>query len=157
MPGFRCDYVCSQRFIPSLCQIYTYEMSIIKVVDGDAGGYRCEVTAKDKCDSCTFEVSVQGRRTSRTTSWRRLNDRECQCRRESARHVTRHAVSLGVTLQIAASGLLPVSASVSAHVSVNLSRLAGSVPVSLLAISLFLSCPKASASCISSCVSANIF
>uniref|UniRef100_A0A8C9ZU33 Myosin-binding protein C, fast-type n=1 Tax=Sander lucioperca TaxID=283035 RepID=A0A8C9ZU33_SANLU len=34
---------------------------IIKVVDGDAGGYRCEVTSKDKCDSCTFEVSVQGR------------------------------------------------------------------------------------------------
>uniref|UniRef100_A0A669BVF7 Myosin binding protein Ca n=1 Tax=Oreochromis niloticus TaxID=8128 RepID=A0A669BVF7_ORENI len=42
-------------------KIYTYEMSIIKVVDGDAGGYRCEVTSKDKCDSCTFEVSVQGR------------------------------------------------------------------------------------------------
>ncbi|XP_023205449.1 myosin-binding protein C, fast-type isoform X1 [Xiphophorus maculatus] len=39
-------------------KIYTYEMSIIKVVDGDAGGYRCEVTAKDKCDSCAFEVSV---------------------------------------------------------------------------------------------------
>uniref|UniRef100_A0AAZ1X6R6 Myosin binding protein C, fast type a n=1 Tax=Oreochromis aureus TaxID=47969 RepID=A0AAZ1X6R6_OREAU len=44
-----------------LIHIYTYEMSIIKVVDGDAGGYRCEVTSKDKCDSCTFEVSVQGR------------------------------------------------------------------------------------------------
>uniref|UniRef100_A0A7N8YF91 Myosin binding protein Ca n=1 Tax=Mastacembelus armatus TaxID=205130 RepID=A0A7N8YF91_9TELE len=42
-------------------KIYTYEMRIIKVVDGDAGGYRCEVTSKDKCDSCTFEVSVQGR------------------------------------------------------------------------------------------------
>ncbi|KAK9534814.1 hypothetical protein VZT92_007235 [Zoarces viviparus] len=40
-------------------KIYTYEMSIIKVVDGDAGGYRCEVTSKDKCDTCTFEVSVQ--------------------------------------------------------------------------------------------------
>nr|XP_046271402.1 myosin binding protein Ca isoform X5 [Scatophagus argus] len=40
-------------------KIYTYEMSIIKVVDGDAGGYRCEVTSKDKCDSCTFEVTVQ--------------------------------------------------------------------------------------------------
>ncbi|KAF7658839.1 hypothetical protein LDENG_00006710, partial [Lucifuga dentata] len=39
-------------------KIYTYEMSIIKVVDADAGGYRCEVTSKDKCDSCTFEVSV---------------------------------------------------------------------------------------------------
>ncbi|XP_056144374.1 myosin binding protein Ca, partial [Lampris incognitus] len=40
-------------------KIYTYAMSIIKVVDGDAGGYRCEVTSKDKCDSCTFEVSVE--------------------------------------------------------------------------------------------------
>uniref|UniRef100_UPI0037E94D96 myosin binding protein Ca n=1 Tax=Semicossyphus pulcher TaxID=241346 RepID=UPI0037E94D96 len=40
-------------------KIYTYEMSIIKVVDGDAGGYRCEVTSKDKCDSCTFDITVQ--------------------------------------------------------------------------------------------------
>uniref|UniRef100_A0A8C2WX11 Myosin-binding protein C, fast-type n=1 Tax=Cyclopterus lumpus TaxID=8103 RepID=A0A8C2WX11_CYCLU len=40
-------------------KIYTYEMSLIKVVDGDAGGYRCEVTSKDKCDICTFEVTVQ--------------------------------------------------------------------------------------------------
>ncbi|XP_068606483.1 myosin binding protein Ca [Brachionichthys hirsutus] len=39
-------------------KVYTYEMSIVKVVDGDAGGYRCEVTSKDKCDSCTFDVSV---------------------------------------------------------------------------------------------------
>uniref|UniRef100_A0A673BU64 Myosin-binding protein C, fast-type n=1 Tax=Sphaeramia orbicularis TaxID=375764 RepID=A0A673BU64_9TELE len=38
-------------------KIYTYEMKIIKVVPGDAGGYRCEVTAKDKCDSTTFEIS----------------------------------------------------------------------------------------------------
>ncbi|KAL6476525.1 hypothetical protein MHYP_G00150240 [Metynnis hypsauchen] len=40
-------------------KIYTYEMTIVKVVDGDAGGYRCEVTAKDKCDSCTFEITVE--------------------------------------------------------------------------------------------------
>ncbi|KAJ0060150.1 hypothetical protein NL108_004005 [Boleophthalmus pectinirostris] len=40
-------------------KIYTYEMQIIKVVPGDAGGYRCEVTAKDKCDSCTFEITVE--------------------------------------------------------------------------------------------------
>uniref|UniRef100_A0A673BRG5 Myosin-binding protein C, fast-type-like n=1 Tax=Sphaeramia orbicularis TaxID=375764 RepID=A0A673BRG5_9TELE len=43
-------------------KIYTYEMKIIKVVPGDAGGYRCEVTAKDKCDSTTFEISVEGER-----------------------------------------------------------------------------------------------
>uniref|UniRef100_A0A8D0CHL2 Myosin-binding protein C, fast-type n=1 Tax=Scleropages formosus TaxID=113540 RepID=A0A8D0CHL2_SCLFO len=40
-------------------KIYTYEMKIVKVVDGDAGGYRCEVTAKDKCDSCTFDITVE--------------------------------------------------------------------------------------------------
>ncbi|KAM4524261.1 myosin-binding protein C, fast-type-like isoform 5-T5 [Odontesthes bonariensis] len=40
-------------------KIYTYEMKIIKVVPGDAGGYRCEVSAKDKCDSSTFEISVE--------------------------------------------------------------------------------------------------
>ncbi|XP_031699371.1 myosin-binding protein C, fast-type-like isoform X2 [Anarrhichthys ocellatus] len=40
-------------------KIYTYEMKIIKSVTGDSGGYRCEVTAKDKCDSSTFEISVE--------------------------------------------------------------------------------------------------
>ncbi|XP_039543175.1 myosin binding protein Ca isoform X1 [Pimephales promelas] len=40
-------------------KIYTYEMTIVKAVDGDAGGYRCEVTSKDKCDSCTFEITVE--------------------------------------------------------------------------------------------------
>uniref|UniRef100_A0A8C6PET9 Myosin binding protein Cb n=1 Tax=Nothobranchius furzeri TaxID=105023 RepID=A0A8C6PET9_NOTFU len=40
-------------------KIYTYEMKIIKVVPGDAGGYRCEVSAKDVCDSSTFEISVE--------------------------------------------------------------------------------------------------
>ncbi|XP_072549674.1 myosin binding protein Ca isoform X3 [Salminus brasiliensis] len=40
-------------------KIYTYEMTIVKVVDGDAGGYRCEVTSKDKCDSCTFDITVE--------------------------------------------------------------------------------------------------
>uniref|UniRef100_A0A8C1II51 Myosin-binding protein C, fast-type n=1 Tax=Cyprinus carpio TaxID=7962 RepID=A0A8C1II51_CYPCA len=40
-------------------KIYTYEMKIVKVVPGDAGGYRCEVSAKDKCDSCTFEITGQ--------------------------------------------------------------------------------------------------
>ncbi|KAI7803613.1 myosin binding protein Ca [Triplophysa rosa] len=40
-------------------KIYTYTMAIIKAKDGHAGGYRCEVTAKDKCDSCTFDVTVE--------------------------------------------------------------------------------------------------
>uniref|UniRef100_A0A3B3RK03 Myosin-binding protein C, fast-type n=1 Tax=Paramormyrops kingsleyae TaxID=1676925 RepID=A0A3B3RK03_9TELE len=42
-------------------KIYTYEMKIIKVVPGDAGGYRCEISAKDKCDSSTFEITVEGK------------------------------------------------------------------------------------------------
>ncbi|KAG7259715.1 hypothetical protein CRUP_015927, partial [Coryphaenoides rupestris] len=40
-------------------KIYTYEMSIIKVVDADAGGYRCEVTVKDKTDCCAFNITVE--------------------------------------------------------------------------------------------------
>ncbi|XP_076008440.1 myosin-binding protein C, fast-type-like [Genypterus blacodes] len=40
-------------------KIYTFEMHFIKVKPVDAGSYRCEVTAKEKCDSCTFEVSVE--------------------------------------------------------------------------------------------------
>lgn len=61
--------LCSKLSLNHICaltpplpppQIYTYEMKIIKVVPGDAGGYRCEVTSKDKCDSSTFEISVEG-------------------------------------------------------------------------------------------------
>uniref|UniRef100_A0A4W5R080 Myosin binding protein Ca n=1 Tax=Hucho hucho TaxID=62062 RepID=A0A4W5R080_9TELE len=38
----------------------TYDRNSKVLVEGDAGGYRCEVTSKDKCDSCTFEVTVEG-------------------------------------------------------------------------------------------------
>ncbi|XP_061612373.1 myosin-binding protein C, fast-type-like isoform X1 [Phyllopteryx taeniolatus] len=40
-------------------KIYTFEMVVKKVVAGDAGGYRCEVTSKDKCDSSVFQISVE--------------------------------------------------------------------------------------------------
>ncbi|XP_056285545.1 myosin binding protein Cb isoform X4 [Pseudoliparis swirei] len=40
-------------------KIYTYEMKIIKAKVGHAGVYRCEVTVKDKCDSSSFEISVE--------------------------------------------------------------------------------------------------
>ncbi|XP_076852726.1 myosin binding protein Ca isoform X2 [Brachyhypopomus gauderio] len=49
-------------------KIYTYEMTIVKVVDGDAGGYRCEVTAKDKCDSWTFDITVQATEEAQQTN-----------------------------------------------------------------------------------------
>ncbi|KTF82667.1 hypothetical protein cypCar_00037687 [Cyprinus carpio] len=49
-------------------KIYSYEMTIVKVVDGDAGGYRCEVTSKDKCDSCTFDISVEAAEETQQTN-----------------------------------------------------------------------------------------
>uniref|UniRef100_A0A674HCB9 Myosin binding protein C, fast type n=1 Tax=Taeniopygia guttata TaxID=59729 RepID=A0A674HCB9_TAEGU len=39
-------------------QVYTFELSISKVVPGDRGDYRCEVTAKDKKDSCSFNIDT---------------------------------------------------------------------------------------------------
>ncbi|XP_018412130.1 PREDICTED: myosin-binding protein C, slow-type [Nanorana parkeri] len=37
---------------------YTYEMQIIKAKENYAGNYRCEVTYKDKFDSCSFDLEV---------------------------------------------------------------------------------------------------
>lgn len=42
------------------CQIHTFEMHIIKAKDSYAGNYRCEVTYKDKFDSCSFDLEVKG-------------------------------------------------------------------------------------------------
>ncbi|XP_036747240.2 myosin-binding protein C, slow-type isoform X7 [Manis pentadactyla] len=39
-------------------RIYTFEMQIIKAKENFAGNYRCEVTYKDKFDSCTFDLEV---------------------------------------------------------------------------------------------------
>lgn len=36
------------------------ELHIGKVVLGDRGDYRLEVKAKDVCDSCSFNVDVEG-------------------------------------------------------------------------------------------------
>lgn len=46
---------------PCLCQVYTVELHIGKVVLGDRGDYRLEVKAKDVCDSCNFSIDVEGR------------------------------------------------------------------------------------------------
>uniref|UniRef100_A0A4W5MAL8 Myosin-binding protein C, slow-type n=1 Tax=Hucho hucho TaxID=62062 RepID=A0A4W5MAL8_9TELE len=40
--------------------IHTFEMHIIKAKDNYAGNYRCEVTYKDKFDSCSFDLEVKG-------------------------------------------------------------------------------------------------
>ena len=36
------------------------ELHIGKVVLGDRGNYRLEVKAKDVCDSCAFNIDVEG-------------------------------------------------------------------------------------------------
>uniref|UniRef100_A0A8C1JIQ5 Myosin-binding protein C, fast-type n=1 Tax=Cyprinus carpio TaxID=7962 RepID=A0A8C1JIQ5_CYPCA len=54
-------------------KIYTYEMKIVKVVQGDAGGYRCEVSAKDKCDSCTFEITVEEEQADILSAFKRAD------------------------------------------------------------------------------------
>lgn len=41
-------------------QVYDVELHIGKVVLGDRGDYRLEVKAKDFCDSCGFNVDVEG-------------------------------------------------------------------------------------------------
>lgn len=41
-------------------QVYTVELHIGKVVLGDRGDYRLEVKAKDTCDSCGFNIDVEG-------------------------------------------------------------------------------------------------
>uniref|UniRef100_A0A8C6ZC46 Myosin binding protein C2 n=1 Tax=Nothoprocta perdicaria TaxID=30464 RepID=A0A8C6ZC46_NOTPE len=46
-------------------KVYTFELNISKVVVGDRGDYRCEVTAKDKKDSCSFNIDVEGERGPR--------------------------------------------------------------------------------------------
>ncbi|GCC21365.1 hypothetical protein chiPu_0019834 [Chiloscyllium punctatum] len=41
-------------------KVYTFEMHIIQAKSNDAGGYRCEVTDKDRFDCCNFELTVHG-------------------------------------------------------------------------------------------------
>lgn len=45
---------------PPPLQIHTFEMHIIKAKENYAGNYRCEVTYKDKFDSCSFDLEVKG-------------------------------------------------------------------------------------------------
>ncbi|XP_059834515.1 myosin-binding protein C, slow-type isoform X2 [Hypanus sabinus] len=42
-----------------ITRIHTFEMQIIKAKENYAGNYRCEVTWKDKFDSCTFDLEVK--------------------------------------------------------------------------------------------------
>ncbi|KAJ4924876.1 hypothetical protein JOQ06_003826 [Pogonophryne albipinna] len=42
-----------------LTKIHTFEMHIVKAKDNYAGNYRCEVTYKDRFDSCCFDLEVK--------------------------------------------------------------------------------------------------
>ncbi|XP_031714774.1 myosin-binding protein C, slow-type isoform X3 [Anarrhichthys ocellatus] len=42
-----------------LTKMHTFEMHIIKAKDNYAGSYRCEVSYKDKFDSCSFDLEVK--------------------------------------------------------------------------------------------------
>lgn len=44
-------------------QVYTFEMQIIAAKANYAGGYRCEVSSRDKFDSCNFDLAVHGELT----------------------------------------------------------------------------------------------
>uniref|UniRef100_A0A2K5TTT4 Myosin binding protein C2 n=1 Tax=Macaca fascicularis TaxID=9541 RepID=A0A2K5TTT4_MACFA len=48
----------------SASNVYTVELHIGKVVLGDRGDYRLEVKAKDTCDSCGFNIDVEGTTSS---------------------------------------------------------------------------------------------
>lgn len=43
-----------------LVQVYTFEMQILAAKANFAGAYRCEVSCKDKFDSCNFTLTVHG-------------------------------------------------------------------------------------------------
>ncbi|KAM4569478.1 myosin-binding protein C, slow-type isoform 4-T4 [Odontesthes bonariensis] len=42
-----------------LTKVHTFEMHIIKAKDNYAGNYRCEVSYKDKFDSCSFDLEIK--------------------------------------------------------------------------------------------------
>lgn len=52
--------MCALTDLLYYLQIHTFEMHIIKAKDSYAGNYRCEVTYKDKFDSCSFDLEVKG-------------------------------------------------------------------------------------------------
>lgn len=41
-------------------QVYLFELHITDAQATSAGGYRCEVSTKDKFDSCNFTLTVHG-------------------------------------------------------------------------------------------------
>uniref|UniRef100_A0A673XAM5 Myosin binding protein C3 n=1 Tax=Salmo trutta TaxID=8032 RepID=A0A673XAM5_SALTR len=41
-------------------KVYTFEMQIIEAKPSFAGAYRCEVSSRDKFDSCNFDLTVHG-------------------------------------------------------------------------------------------------
>lgn len=63
----RCRHVAIPALLTRvpLWKVHTFEMHIIKAKENYAGNYRCEVTYKDKFDSCSFDLEVKGWRHGR--------------------------------------------------------------------------------------------
>lgn len=49
-------------------QVYLFELHITDAQATFAGGYRCEVSTKDKFDSCNFNLTVHGKGPSGISS-----------------------------------------------------------------------------------------
>ncbi|KAM4743748.1 myosin-binding protein C, cardiac-type [Anableps anableps] len=68
-------------------KVYTFEMHIIAAKPNFAGGYRCEVSSKDKFDSCNFDLTVHEARAPEgldiRTAFRRTSE-GCKKRSEPA-------------------------------------------------------------------------
>lgn len=53
-------HFCCVKLNQSWFQVYTFEMHIIAAEPNFAGAYRCEVSSKNKFDSCNFDLTVHG-------------------------------------------------------------------------------------------------
>lgn len=51
---------CPKLPSSSCPQVYLFELHITDAQTTSAGGYRCEVSTKDKFDSCNFNLTVHG-------------------------------------------------------------------------------------------------
>ncbi len=54
----------SKRKLTFFIQVYTFEMHIIAAKANYAGAYRCEVSSRDKFDSCNFDLVVHGNKNN---------------------------------------------------------------------------------------------
>ncbi len=65
LPQYFLEKLESQkRKLTFFIQVYTFEMHIIAAKANYAGAYRCEVSSRDKFDSCNFDLVVHGNKNN---------------------------------------------------------------------------------------------